>query len=217
MPLEYLNKNAMSQLPDAEYVYVIQDLDISGHVKIGRTKNPQQRFYDFGVKLPFEVGIIRVIPTLDAVKLERELHDKYAGKRAKGEWFNLNDKEKLELLCMAGDATPASIQEQEPEAENHRVENSEWAWVLCPDAIRQVDIISTRFNHSVEVVQLTDKTIHVLWVGNWGTNWLLRRLSPERRRIHRDAAPGTITATESYIKLLSEATKIAKIWEKEGV
>ena len=107
MPLEYLNKDAMSKLPNAEHVYIIQDLDVSGHVKIGRTKNPQQRFYDFGVKLPFEVGIIRVIPTLDAVKLERELHDKYAAKRTKGEWFSLNDKEKLELLCLPGDALPA--------------------------------------------------------------------------------------------------------------
>lgn len=61
--------------------------------KIGRSKNPQDRIKTFGVKLPFEVEYLAIIPAQDMCSLEAELHQRFADKRINGEWFALTDND----------------------------------------------------------------------------------------------------------------------------
>ena len=203
--IEYLSNDAMKNLPNAEYVYIIQDLDVSGRVKIGRTKDPQQRFLDFGVKLPFEIGIIRVIPTLDAVRFERELHDKYAPKRKRGEWFELGDKEKLELLCMAGDiqfSTPADNQATRLLHE-----------VFGYKHFKRASIIESRqTKYFVKIVQLENGNIELMWMGN-NTHKIAEVMNFRQIESTKQDFPRDIKATKMFNQMMQEAIRIAELWE----
>lgn len=79
----------------AGYVYLVQSP--TGYYKIGRTVNPRNRLKTFGVLLPFEVEFVAVISTPDMRELEKELHERFAMKRANGEWFAL-DQHDIEYI-----------------------------------------------------------------------------------------------------------------------
>jgi hypothetical protein len=72
-----------------EFVYLIQDVDVTSYCKIGRTKNPERRLSTFEVKLPFKFEILAIIETANARGLETSLHRRYADRRVSGEWFAL--------------------------------------------------------------------------------------------------------------------------------
>lgn len=88
----------LENLLGGEYVYIIQDVDISGYYKIGRTKNPTQRMGTFGVQLPFKTEIVRVIPCAESSKVETYLHKHLATKRVNGEWFDLSPRDLIWVL-----------------------------------------------------------------------------------------------------------------------
>lgn len=75
------------------FLYVVQDADVTHFCKIGRTKCPLNRLYDFGVLLPFRVNVIALIPCLDSRVAERRLHLHFEDKRIRGEWFNLTQSD----------------------------------------------------------------------------------------------------------------------------
>lgn len=70
------------------FVYLIQS--VTGHYKIGKTKDPNKRIQTFNVKLPMEVEYLHLIPCENRHEAERTLHARYANKRVNGEWFNLS-------------------------------------------------------------------------------------------------------------------------------
>lgn len=72
-----------------EWVYVIQDIQVTGFCKIGRTVTPKDRFSLFDVKLPFKWQFVALIPCPNSASLEREIHRSYKDQRINGEWFNL--------------------------------------------------------------------------------------------------------------------------------
>jgi len=74
-------------------VYFLQDIDVTGYVKIGRSTNPYHRLRDFGVKLPFATRLVHIIEYHNDAELERFLHGYLANKRVRGEWFDLSDFE----------------------------------------------------------------------------------------------------------------------------
>ena len=76
--------------PTGQYVYLIQDVTVTGYFKIGKTNNPSRRMYDFGVLLPMQVKVIHVIPCQNMSQLEAQLHRQFADKRVNGEWFALS-------------------------------------------------------------------------------------------------------------------------------
>ncbi len=76
---------------DCGFVYVIRDVEVTGYYKIGRTFKMQHRFRQFACALPFKCEFIFHIPTVEMSTLELRLHKKFADKRKKGEWFDLND------------------------------------------------------------------------------------------------------------------------------
>lgn len=97
----YLETYEWESLPKldepAGYVYLLQDVDVTGFYKIGYTNNPERRLNKFGVELPFKTQVVDIIRTDDARLLERTLHRRYADKRRKGEWFDLTASEVTEI------------------------------------------------------------------------------------------------------------------------
>ncbi len=73
----------------AGFIYLIRS--VSGHYKIGCTKDPNRRLQMFSVKLPFEIEFIHLIATANMFKLERKLHIEFQNKRMNGEWFALDE------------------------------------------------------------------------------------------------------------------------------
>lgn len=80
----------------AGFVYLIQSP--TDDYKIGRTKNPYDRFGTFEVKLPFEVDYEWLIPTADMFALETQLKRRFIDKRINGEWFSLTEQDVLDIV-----------------------------------------------------------------------------------------------------------------------
>lgn len=91
--------NRIPAMPIGEYVYIIQDITLTGWYKIGHTNNPMKRLVRFEVTLPINLNVVHIITCEDRRQLERLLHHKYADKRQRGEWFALsaNDVEYLKV------------------------------------------------------------------------------------------------------------------------
>lgn len=100
-PIHYITFSSLHSYPRGEYVYVLHDTDVTGMFKIGRTADPEKRILNFGVHLPFTVGIVHIIPTDNMVQLETMLHRRFASKRVKGEWFIL-DGDDLDYIWALG-------------------------------------------------------------------------------------------------------------------
>lgn len=72
------------------YVYLLKGGD---YCKIGRSNNPDRRLEEISPQLPFSVELICMVATNDMYKLEARLHQRYADKRANGEWFRLDGED----------------------------------------------------------------------------------------------------------------------------
>jgi len=70
------------------YVYLLKG---GGYYKIGLSKCVYRRWREISPKLPFEVEIVCRIATEDMHGLETSLHERFASKRANGEWFELDE------------------------------------------------------------------------------------------------------------------------------
>jgi len=81
-----------------ELVYVIQHEH--GYVKIGRTNNLSERLQALQIGSPYHLDVIGIITTDVAAEVESAIHDEFADKCVRGEWFNLNYHEISELLAM---------------------------------------------------------------------------------------------------------------------
>lgn len=84
---QYGTNNKSNKQDRSGYVYLIQSE--SGHYKIGRTKDINDRMHTFNVKLPMQYEPLHVITCVDCYQVEKELHQKFASKRINGEWFDL--------------------------------------------------------------------------------------------------------------------------------
>ena len=74
----------------AGWVYLIKS--DTGHYKIGQTSNLHDRLRTFEVKLPFEITPIHAFFChYDRLFCEKWLHEKFAAKRIRGEWFSLTN------------------------------------------------------------------------------------------------------------------------------
>ena len=83
----------------ANYVYVIQS-GSDGAIKIGISKNPEQRLSQLQTSNPKELRILYAWQVEDATMLERHLHFVFAEYRLSGEWFKPENEimDKLEFL-----------------------------------------------------------------------------------------------------------------------
>lgn len=71
------------------YVYVIK---MENSYKIGISKTPKSRLQAF-TSLPYKVDTIMVEKVIGYDKREKELHEHFADKRVRGEWFELNEED----------------------------------------------------------------------------------------------------------------------------
>jgi hypothetical protein len=88
--------------PKPGFVYLVRAE--SGHYKIGRTRDPQNRIKTFSVQLPFRVEFEHVIKSDDMCALEEQLHERYANKRLDGEWFNLSADDVDYIKSLGGES-----------------------------------------------------------------------------------------------------------------
>jgi hypothetical protein len=72
------------------YVYLVKS---GKHYKIGRSNSAGRRFYEIGLQLPEELKVIHHVQTDDPVGIERYWHERFANKRANGEWFALTSED----------------------------------------------------------------------------------------------------------------------------
>lgn len=79
------------------YIYIIRAVTPQNHYKIGLSKEPVTRIETMGVKLPFPIEALHLIPTNDMFSAERLLHSRYDEKRVNGEWFALSDDDVAEI------------------------------------------------------------------------------------------------------------------------
>lgn len=88
----------------ATYVYLMEDLR-NGRIKIGKSTSPRKREKTLQSEEP-NVQLRFAIPCEDAI--EKELHGEFAMKRVRGEWFQLDKTQVLDLitrLTQIGDST----------------------------------------------------------------------------------------------------------------
>lgn len=71
------------------YVYIVK---FDNHFKIGKTKYMKGRMGEY-TKLPIEPEIIFLKKVDDCTTAEECLHDYFADKRGRGEWFDLTDED----------------------------------------------------------------------------------------------------------------------------
>lgn len=81
-------------------VYVIQDVDVTGYYKIGKTTHPADRIGHFDVMLPFQTRVVHIVASKDCSALEAMLHRHFAAKRKRGEWFELSDDDIAWLIAL---------------------------------------------------------------------------------------------------------------------
>lgn len=75
------------------YIYLVRQSDKSPYYKIGFSTNPAARVSQLEASSPTRFVLIHLIKVSTGVKLERELHRKFASKRARNEWFKLSKED----------------------------------------------------------------------------------------------------------------------------
>lgn len=91
---------------DQEHVYAIAHEH--GFVKIGRSKNPQQRLSNHQTSCPYNLWLLASLPVSDSRAVETDLHEMLDEKQVRGEWFELeyDDYDDIvDMMKMAASST----------------------------------------------------------------------------------------------------------------
>lgn len=79
------------------YLYIVKS---KGFHKIGITQDFKARLGQLQTANPFKIEGVCLFEFGDALPIERSLHQKYASKRASGEWFSLSDADIEDILVV---------------------------------------------------------------------------------------------------------------------
>lgn len=82
------------------YIYAIEAY--SGQVKIGIASDPRQRLSGLQTGSPVELTLLAAGAAAEPKETEKELHQRYADNRIRGEWFRLKNtdiRELVETIC----------------------------------------------------------------------------------------------------------------------
>ena len=80
------------------FVYFFRFENQDSPIKIGRAKNIDSRKKQIQTSSPYDIAIIGYIETDDYYELETKIHRDYDSKRINREWFDLTEKEALEII-----------------------------------------------------------------------------------------------------------------------
>lgn len=84
--------------PEAQYIYIAS---LFGYYKIGRTWNIDQRMKTLSATLlPEPLTVVFSGRVYSGKRVEKLLHDRYAGKRVRGEWFTLDSQDLAEIQAI---------------------------------------------------------------------------------------------------------------------
>ena len=116
------------------FVYIIQSE--SGHYKIGKsTGDPSKRVRSLQTGSPFDLTLILKIKSSNCHRLEADIHDRFASKRIRGEWFTLSTDD-LIWLSLAHSADPDCVIDDSWEG-------------ICESAIYDADVFEEYIESSV--------------------------------------------------------------------
>lgn len=91
------SKSQVSKKPG--FIYLVRA--DTGEYKIGYSGNVEQRVKAFSVQPPFEYELVHTIPVDDMIRAEALVHERFAHKRIRGEWFALNEEEVEQIVQLA--------------------------------------------------------------------------------------------------------------------
>jgi hypothetical protein len=77
------------------YIYVIRDDE--SHYKIGLSTNPAARLRQLNGGSPYPLAFEILEPCKDIYRVEAKLHEQFANRRLKGEWFALTESDLEEI------------------------------------------------------------------------------------------------------------------------
>lgn len=78
------------ELPPLGVVYLMKS---GRHYKIGRSNSAGRRAYELAIQLPESLKVIHAIETDDPPGIERYWHERFADRRANGEWFAVTSED----------------------------------------------------------------------------------------------------------------------------
>jgi hypothetical protein len=107
------NTDANGVSIDVDIVYVMR---VRQFYKIGYTTDIRKRYNDISVSNPFKVTLMITIVSEAAQLLESQLHERFAAKRVRGEWFRLDEEDLAFLRELAREGHPATILPESPRA-----------------------------------------------------------------------------------------------------
>lgn len=77
-----------SRIATAGAVYVVAAP--LGRFKIGASRNPRRRVRELQAEFPYDLEVVMTIRSDDVFRLEHQLHERFAAKRLRREWFALD-------------------------------------------------------------------------------------------------------------------------------
>ena len=84
------------------YIYLIKNKD-TGHMKIGIAKDIKQRLKALQTGSVSELEVLSLIYSETPYTLEKNLHNRFASKRLRGEWFNLEGSDIEYIMKLSTD------------------------------------------------------------------------------------------------------------------
>lgn len=90
-------KKCNGEIPyDFGYVYLLNAVG-TNYYKIGKSVHPDKRMKQISPKMPYECEIVSVRPSFFKTMAENEYHSLFAKNRVNGEWFELQEKDFLDI------------------------------------------------------------------------------------------------------------------------
>jgi Meiotically Up-regulated Gene 113 (MUG113) protein len=104
-----------------QYLYLIESQHFC---KIGIANDVQSRLAQLSTGNPFELKLLACYSYENAEVVERSIHQRFAEKRARGEWFALGEQDLSEFhqICLLLGGIPSAVS---PTAEEEEVEEAE--------------------------------------------------------------------------------------------
>lgn len=96
---KYIGKKPSPPPPSQEksgYIYLIRAE--TGEYKVGHSVDVGSRIKAFSVQPPFEYKLVHTFPTDDMAQTESVLHNRFSGKKIRGEWFALDEEDVDEIV-----------------------------------------------------------------------------------------------------------------------